>query len=312
MGEMRRLADIVIVNEWRALVPRPTPSEYENLKQSIKKYGMQEPIKLDTSLRCWDGFTRYDITTELHQPMILTRVYKLDTEDIEAKIIEVNIHRRHLSTAQKAELGLKLLDLEREKAQKRMQATQFGAGGTLASPPAGSPQTSRATTSDLTAPSPEASKSARSAAAKVGISATTLKDAAVIEEVAKTDPEIEHDWEDAKAGKMTVKTVAKKAREKKKAAEQPREIFLEVTSISRIISTAATKLVQWKWKYVQYFTEVEKLAIAKAQTALSCNRDQIPIPVEEKSFDWIYEVLQEIEKRLGEIKVNRQTEIGDW
>jgi transposase len=37
-------------------------------------------------------------------------------------VIEANLSRRHLNSFQKAEIGLKLLEIEKEKAKKRMLA----------------------------------------------------------------------------------------------------------------------------------------------------------------------------------------------
>lgn len=109
-----------INDEYAALVPPLTQNEYTILKNSIKKSnGNIVPITINQDRIILDGHHRYRACLELD----LTAKIEVKEFDgtIEQKeiIIDLNLNRRQLNDFQKAELGYKLHEIEKERARVR-------------------------------------------------------------------------------------------------------------------------------------------------------------------------------------------------
>jgi ParB-like chromosome segregation protein Spo0J len=110
---------IKINSEYSNLVYPLSKSEYEQLKDSIKKDGLILPILINSKDEILDGHNRFRICRELNIPLRY-EIKSFDKSCDEKRfVIDVNLKRRHLNDFQKAELAYKLEELEREKARQR-------------------------------------------------------------------------------------------------------------------------------------------------------------------------------------------------
>ena len=159
-----KISRIVVDDEFSGLVFRPTDDEYSALKTSINEHGMRRPLLIDQTGVLLDGHTRLQIARDLEMDEVPTETVCMQSR-LEAMeyIIEVNVQRRHLNVAQRAELGKRLLPIEAGLAKERQKEAgkKFGRG-------------------KLTQRVAEAIDEGMSrdlAAAKVGISGETLREA---------------------------------------------------------------------------------------------------------------------------------------
>lgn len=104
---------------YQQIVPKVSDEEYEAIKQSIKENGVWLPIITNSNGVILDGHTRYKICQELGVSIkFAERIF--ENELLEKKfVIESNLRRRQLVDYQKAELGIPLLEIEKEIAAKR-------------------------------------------------------------------------------------------------------------------------------------------------------------------------------------------------
>jgi N6-adenosine-specific RNA methylase IME4 len=109
--------------EYEALLPKLSKEEYEALKESIKREGQHYPIIVNVDLEVLDGHHRLKACQELaFEPAFETR--KFESKLLEKKfVIESNLRRRNLNDFQKAEMGMVLLEVEKELAKERMKVT---------------------------------------------------------------------------------------------------------------------------------------------------------------------------------------------
>jgi len=107
--------------EYKALIPELLDDEYENLKESISKNGYWEeyPIIVNDNNEILDGHSRWKACQELGiQPTIKVKHFESKEEEMRF-VIETNLNRRHLNAFQKAELALKLIELEKTKRGRK-------------------------------------------------------------------------------------------------------------------------------------------------------------------------------------------------
>ena len=113
------LSEIKINPEYEALLPKLPKQEYEALKTSIKTEGLHFPIVVNENGVILDGHNRFQICKELCIEA------KLETKTFENKllekkfVIESNLRRRHLTKFQRVEMGMPLLEIEKELAKQR-------------------------------------------------------------------------------------------------------------------------------------------------------------------------------------------------
>ena len=114
--------NISVNQTYASLVPPLSQTEYEALKESIKKSGLWIPIITNDNGVILDGHNRFKACKELDVP-IKNAVRIFENELFEKKfVIECNLKRRQLNDFQKAELAVLLLPIEQELAQKRAKA----------------------------------------------------------------------------------------------------------------------------------------------------------------------------------------------
>ena len=116
--------------EYEALLPKLTKEQYEALKESIRKDGQYDPIIVNKEGVILDGYHRYRICQEVKIEPKFT-VIDFKNQLLEKKfVIESNLLRRHLTTFQRIEMAIPLLEIERELAKQRQQKAGelFGRG----------------------------------------------------------------------------------------------------------------------------------------------------------------------------------------
>jgi ParB-like chromosome segregation protein Spo0J len=108
--------------EYEKLLPKMSDEEFAALKASIKTEGQLYPIVSNEDLEVLDGHHRFRACVELGiEPDFEVR--KFEDKLLEKKfVIETNLRRRHLNNFQFVELGVPLLEIEKELAKKRQTA----------------------------------------------------------------------------------------------------------------------------------------------------------------------------------------------
>lgn len=105
--------------EYEKLLPKLSKQDYEKLKESIRQNGLYEAITVNREGFILDGYHRFRACQELG---VMPKVEVKDfANQLDEKffVIEANLNRRHLNEFQRAELGLVLLEIERERAKQR-------------------------------------------------------------------------------------------------------------------------------------------------------------------------------------------------
>ena len=105
--------------EYEKLLPKMSDEEFAELKASIETEGQHYPIVANENLEVLDGHHRFRACLELGiEPDFEVR--RFEDKLIEKKfVIEANLRRRHLNNFQLVELGVPLLEIEKELAKKR-------------------------------------------------------------------------------------------------------------------------------------------------------------------------------------------------
>ncbi|MCW4008966.1 MAG: ParB N-terminal domain-containing protein [Candidatus Bathyarchaeota archaeon] len=105
--------------EYEKLLPKMSDEEFAEFKASIQTEGQHYPIVVNEDLEILDGHHRFRACVELGiEPDFEVR--KFEDKLLERKfVIEANLRRRHLTKFQLVELGVPLLEIERELVRKR-------------------------------------------------------------------------------------------------------------------------------------------------------------------------------------------------
>ena len=105
--------------EYEKLLPKMSDEEFAELKASIQTEGQHYPIVANENLEVLDGHHRFKACTELGiEPDFEVRKFE-DKLHEKKFVIEANLRRRHLNKFQLVELGVPLLEIEKELAKKR-------------------------------------------------------------------------------------------------------------------------------------------------------------------------------------------------
>ncbi|MFW9973015.1 MAG: MT-A70 family methyltransferase [Candidatus Odinarchaeota archaeon] len=175
--------------------------EYNGLKGDIKKYGLHTPLFLFEG-KILDGRNRYNVCKELEiEPKYLQ--FKGTKEEAFYFVISENVHRRHLNPAERAEIGLVVLEQEEIWAKERQNQAEKLERNNL-----GQFIDQPLTTSDVVSGIKKRESTAlETASKKIGVGRETLKTAKKVKELEKEHPKIKKKWEQAKKGKTTIKAV---------------------------------------------------------------------------------------------------------
>lgn len=110
-------------HEYARLFPMLSDEEVQELADDIAKNGLRIPIVIDADDKILDGRNRAAACAiagvePVYEPFIGSDENKL------AFVLSCNIHRRHLTTSQRASVAAKLMPIYEEQAAKRQKATQ--------------------------------------------------------------------------------------------------------------------------------------------------------------------------------------------
>ncbi len=200
--------------------------EFEEFCESIRENGERELIKLQGD-RIVDGRNRYraciavGITPRCEQ-------IEMDDEAVMGFVIDENLHRRHLTSSQRACVAVEFLELEKQFAKERM--SEGGKGR-----------------QKVAYPNRDAGKSAERAAKKVGTNRTSVQDAAKLK---AEDPEA---FEAIAAGGKTVSQVKREKVEEQRAATRAADAkrIAEAPSLLEVVgkATFSTIVIDPPWDY---------------------------------------------------------------
>jgi len=177
--------------EYKKLLPKMSDEEFAGLKASIQTEGQHYPIVANEDLEILDGHHRFKACVELGiEPDFEVR--KFEDKLLEKKfVIETNLRRRHLNNFQLVELGVPLLEIEKELAKKRQAA-----GGKMGR------NIQLGLTPDDAKPAFKKSKATAAVAKKVGVSTRTFERGRKILEKAS-----EEDKQKLREGKTSISKV---------------------------------------------------------------------------------------------------------
>jgi len=110
---------LVVKQEYKSYIPRPSKEDYEGLKQSIKEKGYfpEYPIITNSKHEILDGYTRYQICEELGiEPKFVIKEFDNEFQELEY-ILLVN-RRRNLTEDQRVILARKWQELKSKEAMQ--------------------------------------------------------------------------------------------------------------------------------------------------------------------------------------------------
>ena len=197
--------------EYAKLLPKMSDEEFAELKSSIQAEGQHYPIVVNENLEVIDGHHRFQVCVELGiEPDFEVR--KFEDKLLEKKfVIEANLRRRHLNKFQLVELGVPLLEIEKELAKKRQAAGgKIGRNIQLGLAP------------DDAKPAFKKSKATAAIAKKVGVSTRTFERGKKILEKAS-----EEDKQKLREGKTSIAKVYREVVAPEKEAEQTAPVAAE-------------------------------------------------------------------------------------
>ena len=216
----------VVAHELAELLPMIDDASFGELKDSISKHGILEPITLLDG-KVLDGRNRLKACVELGIPCPARTVENLSPADAVAIL---NIHRRHLNPSQIAMFFQGMLEHQARLAKERQLAAQNNNAGRAVKAKLPEQETGAGDTGS--------GDSAEAVAKAAGVSARTLKDAKVVSE--KGTPE---QIKSVVQGKAAVSTTAKAIRKKGKGpkAAKPKRKTTEAKSPLQAFKSAWRK-----------------------------------------------------------------------
>jgi len=112
--------ELKINKDLEKVIAKMFPEQYETLKNSIKEIGLKEPIEAMFDGTIVDGHHRYKACKELGIEPSYNILKDIKTlEQAKEYAVVINIAIRHLNSFQKAEMGMALLEVEKELAKRR-------------------------------------------------------------------------------------------------------------------------------------------------------------------------------------------------
>jgi hypothetical protein len=179
----------------------------------IKNNGQKDPIILFQD-RILDGRNRY-LACKMYSIIPIYKELEKGV-DPEKYVLSRNLYRRHLNTAQRCEIALKLLKIERKKAKIRQSQTQFKKKKNTSQDMVGGKVTTIINNHTK-------GKSIEISAKKAQISTKTLKKARKIKDVANLDPKVKEKWEKAKQNKLSIESIYRGIKQKESKQEIKKE-----------------------------------------------------------------------------------------
>lgn len=204
------------------LFPLMKGEEFDALVNDIKEHGLLESITLFEG-KIIDGRNRYRACLKLGIPGKFRNLPKGMTAF--NYVISENLRRRHLTSAQLAELALVIIEVKKKEIAKeksiKTKERQDEKTGKLGKSPIPFPKNEIGEQS-------KPRDAYRETAKELHISEHTISKAKKIKEVAETDKSIAEQWEDAKRGDLSVAAVYKEVQEKEIIEELPDDLKVAV------------------------------------------------------------------------------------
>ena len=116
--------------EYQNLIRQLTTDEYSSLKDSIKREGQHIPIIVNQNSVLIDGHHRYKIDQELGiKPKVKYRTFPSELDE-QLFVISCNLPRRHLTNAEKIEIGHRIKPIYQELAKRNqsLAGKKYGKG----------------------------------------------------------------------------------------------------------------------------------------------------------------------------------------
>ena len=110
-------------------LPLMQGQEYRELLKDIQDHGQREPLLLHPDGRILDGRNRYRVCRELGiKPKV--RKWEGNGDSPLSVVLSLNLHRRHLTSSQKAAIAIEILpELEAEAKERQRQAGKYHGRG---------------------------------------------------------------------------------------------------------------------------------------------------------------------------------------
>lgn len=233
--------------------------EFEGLKEDIRKNGLLNTICIFNG-KILDGRNRYNACKELK---ISPKYYQFKGTEEEAFyfVISLNLTRRHLNPAERAEIGLIVLEWEEAWAKERQLSQLENVKENIVR------------TSDvLTTNNKNRGKALEIASKKIGVGRETLQTAKKVQEI--NDPEINKKWKQAKEGKTTIKSVKvaiiKKENKEKPTPKLPQEKYNVIYADppwEYNFSETPTRALENQYPTME-LSEIKKLKIPSADNSI--------------------------------------------
>lgn len=112
--------ELKIDQRLKELVPRPSKEDFERLTNSIRENGLLEQIKALKDGTILDGYSRFQVLTDLKIPITeeMVEIIDIAPDQIDSFVYCENIARRHLSDLSKIELVKRLEAKIKEEVKK--------------------------------------------------------------------------------------------------------------------------------------------------------------------------------------------------
>lgn len=163
------------IHPYANLFPMQSDEEIQTLADDIAKHGLRQPIVIDADEMILDGRNRslacaIAQVKPIYEPFVGTDAEKL------AYVVSVNVHRRHLSTEQRAEIAAKMATMsvgDNQHSKKKKEGPSNDGGSTKVSTKAAAKLMNVSTSSVERAKAK--AKPAKSAPAKTAKAAAAIK-----------------------------------------------------------------------------------------------------------------------------------------
>jgi ParB-like chromosome segregation protein Spo0J len=128
----QRWRDVLPIHPAAELFPRMSQAELRELGEDIKRYGLRNPCCLVEDeygrVVLIDGRNRLDALELIGEQItldnsIIFERFPADSVDVAARIISLNIHRRHLTAEQKRELIATVIKATPDKSDRQIAET---------------------------------------------------------------------------------------------------------------------------------------------------------------------------------------------
>jgi ParB/Sulfiredoxin domain len=111
------------------LLPEMTADEFRELVEDIRVNGQQHPILVDEDGMILDGRHRYRACSDLFKTPWVQTVCNITEAGKITKIMSLNVHRRHLSTQQRAAIAADLATMAVGSNQHKLVGTEAPSNG---------------------------------------------------------------------------------------------------------------------------------------------------------------------------------------